>query len=664
MFCSFYAQILVALFDKLRRLGYRVTVNLGIPFLPFCQFLTPSGATSKLSLIRFPILVALEAFPALRSRHLGLIQFIVITLMFSSCSLNGSELFGRDWPCDHDEMSRTTNESDDGVLSKDQIESPLTEEGNCNGNANGGIILKKGPWTSAEDAILIEYVKKHGEGNWNAVQKHSGLFRCGKSCRLRWANHLRPNLKKGAFTQEEEQLIIELHAKMGNKWARMAAHLPGRTDNEIKNYWNTRIKRRQRAGLPLYPPEVSLQALQERQRGLNINGMDNGDKGHHELLQSNSCEIPDVMFDNLKPNPNLLPYVPELPDITTSTMLMKGLGSSQYSSYVLPTMHRQKRLRDSTALLPSYNGSVKNEYPLFEQFQDDPCDKVAQSYGLSFPFDPDATPKSSHLFGENQGSHALANGTFSASKPTPGAVKLELPSLQYPETDLGSWGTSCSPSPLLESVDTFIQSPPTGTMETSCPSPRNSGLLDALLHEAKNLSSGKNHSSDKSSNSSTVTPGDNADSSALNICEAEWEDYGEQLSPLGHTATSLFSECTPISASGSSLDEQPPPDTFTGCNVKSEPLDQSWLADGEKQTPTRLDATRPDALLASDWLEQGSSYGKDQVVMTDAIATLLGDDLSNDYKQMAGGSTSSQGWGLGSCAWNNMPAVCQMSELP
>jgi myb proto-oncogene protein len=100
----------------------------------------------------------------------------------------------------------------------------LGEEGNYCGSANGGV-LKKGPWTSAEDAILIEYVKKHGEGNWNAVQKHSGLFRCGKSCRLRWANHLRPNLKKGAFTQEEEQLIIELHAKMGNKWARMAAHV-------------------------------------------------------------------------------------------------------------------------------------------------------------------------------------------------------------------------------------------------------------------------------------------------------------------------------------------------------------------------------------------------------------------------------------------------------
>ncbi len=88
-----------------------------------------------------------------------------------------------------------------------------------------GVNLKKGPWTSAEDAILVSYVSKHGEGNWNAVQKHSGLFRCGKSCRLRWANHLRPNLKKGAFSPDEERTILDLHSKFGNKWARMAAQV-------------------------------------------------------------------------------------------------------------------------------------------------------------------------------------------------------------------------------------------------------------------------------------------------------------------------------------------------------------------------------------------------------------------------------------------------------
>ncbi|MFQ6635329.1 hypothetical protein Gotur_010076 [Gossypium turneri] len=128
--------------------------------------------------------------------------------------------------------------------------------GGVGGGREGEIPLKKGPWTAIEDAVLVEYVRSHGEGSWNAVQKNTGLARCGKSCRLRWVNHLRPNLKKGSFSPEEEKIIIELHAKMGNKWARMATQLPGRTDNEIKNYWNTRVKRRQRQGLPLYPPDV------------------------------------------------------------------------------------------------------------------------------------------------------------------------------------------------------------------------------------------------------------------------------------------------------------------------------------------------------------------------------------------------------------------------
>ncbi|RHN75554.1 putative transcription factor MYB-HB-like family [Medicago truncatula] len=142
--------------------------------------------------------------------------------------------------------------------------------------------MKKGPWTPHEDMILTEYVNKHGEGNWNFVQKNSGLLRCGKSCRLRWANHLRPNLKKGSFSEEEEKIIIELHAKLGNKWARMATQLPGRTDNEIKNFWNTRMKRRQRAGLPLYPPEIQAEAIAYNDKLLQL---------QHQPLSSSSLSF-------------------------------------------------------------------------------------------------------------------------------------------------------------------------------------------------------------------------------------------------------------------------------------------------------------------------------------------------------------------------------------
>ncbi|KAE8725538.1 Transcription factor WER [Hibiscus syriacus] len=89
-------------------------------------------------------------------------------------------------------------------------------EGGNNGVRDDGMVLKRGSWTTAEDALLTEYVRANGVGNWNSVQKNTGLARCGKNCRLRWANHLRPNLKKGHFSLQEERMIIELHAKMGN----------------------------------------------------------------------------------------------------------------------------------------------------------------------------------------------------------------------------------------------------------------------------------------------------------------------------------------------------------------------------------------------------------------------------------------------------------------
>ncbi|XP_073277603.1 myb-related protein 308-like [Primulina huaijiensis] len=102
----------------------------------------------------------------------------------------------------------------------------------------------KGAWTKEEDDRLIAYIKAHGEGCWRSLPKAAGLLRCGKSCRLRWINYLRPDLKRGNFTDEEDEFIIKLHSLLGNKWSLIAGKLPGRTDNEIKNYWNTHIRRR------------------------------------------------------------------------------------------------------------------------------------------------------------------------------------------------------------------------------------------------------------------------------------------------------------------------------------------------------------------------------------------------------------------------------------
>ncbi|WRX19884.1 SANT/Myb domain - like 10 [Theobroma cacao] len=104
--------------------------------------------------------------------------------------------------------------------------------------------LKRGRWTAEEDEALTKYIQLNGEGSWKSLPKNAGLLRCGKSCRLRWINYLRPDLKRGNFTAQEEETIVKLHSTLGNRWSLIAAELPGRTDNEIKNYWKTHLRRK------------------------------------------------------------------------------------------------------------------------------------------------------------------------------------------------------------------------------------------------------------------------------------------------------------------------------------------------------------------------------------------------------------------------------------
>ncbi|XP_010557600.1 PREDICTED: transcription factor MYB82-like isoform X1 [Tarenaya hassleriana] len=138
--------------------------------------------------------------------------------------------------------------------------------------------VKRGLWKPEEDLILRSYVEAFGEGNWADISRRTGLIpspkkktffffyrpdftgnltalhnqfpivsglkRGGKSCRLRWKNYLRPNIKRGGMSPEEEDLIIRMHKLLGNRWSLIAGRLPGRTDNEVKNYWNTHLNKK------------------------------------------------------------------------------------------------------------------------------------------------------------------------------------------------------------------------------------------------------------------------------------------------------------------------------------------------------------------------------------------------------------------------------------
>ncbi|RAL43623.1 hypothetical protein DM860_017366 [Cuscuta australis] len=133
--------------------------------------------------------------------------------------------------------------------------------------------LKKGPWTAEEDKKLMIFILNNGQCCWRAVPKLAGLLRCGKSCRLRWINYLRPDLKRGLLSESEEKMVIDLHAQLGNKWSKIASHLPGRTDNEIKNLWNTHIKKKLRkmgvdpiTHKPLVPPRDDDEKEKEKEK--------------------------------------------------------------------------------------------------------------------------------------------------------------------------------------------------------------------------------------------------------------------------------------------------------------------------------------------------------------------------------------------------------------
>ncbi|GKV03682.1 hypothetical protein SLEP1_g15947 [Rubroshorea leprosula] len=133
--------------------------------------------------------------------------------------------------------------------------------------------VNRGTWTAEEDEKLAKVIEIHGPKRWKMIAAKAGLNRCGKSCRLRWMNYLRPNIKRGNISDQEEDLILRLHKLLGNRWSLIAGRLPGRTDNEIKNYWNSHLSKKIKQNEKKNEGSAALESIQNSKLNKQIDGI-------------------------------------------------------------------------------------------------------------------------------------------------------------------------------------------------------------------------------------------------------------------------------------------------------------------------------------------------------------------------------------------------------
>lgn len=205
-------------------------------------------------------------------------------------------------------------------------------------SSDDDIELRRGPWIMEEDNLLVHYITNHGEGRWNMLAKHAGLKRTGKSCRLRWLNYLKPDVKRGNLTPQEQLLILELHSKLGNRWSKIAQYLPGRTDNEIKNYWRTKVQKQARnlkidsnsAAFQemircLWIPRL-LQKIQSTSVEPSIQSSQSNPQGFSLENSTSTSSTSSSRSSSIYTSPNIISEYPKLPP--------REMGDSDLNSFV------------------------------------------------------------------------------------------------------------------------------------------------------------------------------------------------------------------------------------------------------------------------------------------------------------------------------------------